>query len=172
MMICRALLIMGIVGLSLQQAGAQFGGMPGMPGGPGFTARPAAPPPQCVQLLKIRDEVEKHGKAIQTANERKATVQVACKLFKTYLAAEARMIKGLEQHGTTCGAPPDVLTQMRASHAKASQVGKQVCEAAAQGARPAGPSLSDALGASPPLPSNTQKGAGVFDTLTGNPFAR
>jgi len=177
MMICRALLATAIVGLSLHQAGAQFGGMPGMPGGPGFGApqqqQQQAPPPQCLALLKLRDEVEKHGKAIQTANQRKATVQQACNLFKAYLSAEARMLKGLEQHMSVCGVPPDVPRTMKANHAKAQAVGKQVCEAAASGARgPAAPSLSDALGANPPLPSTDTKGAGVFETLTGNPFAR
>lgn len=173
MMICRILLVAAIVGVSLHQAGAQFGGMPGMPGGPGFSAAPAAPPPQCQQLLKIRDEVENHGKAIQKANESKATVQVACKLLKNYVAAEMRMIKGLEQHLTLCGVPADVPKQMRASNAKAVALSKQVCDAAAQGSRAQGPSLSDALGTTPPLPNtDAKKGAGVFDTLTGNPFAR
>jgi hypothetical protein len=45
-----------------------------------------------------------------------------------------------------------------------------VCDAAARG--PVGPSLSDALGTSPPLPDAQKKGSGTFDTLTGNPFAK
>ncbi len=118
--------------------------------------------------------MEKHGKAIQAANQRKATVKQACNLFKNYLSAEGKMLKAIEKAATTCGVPSDVPRQMRENHAKAQVVGKQVCEAAAQETRGGvGPSLSDALGANPHLPSSTDsKGAGVFDTLTGNPFAR
>jgi len=133
-------------------AGAQFGGMPGLPGGSpggvpgvgGFGA-PPAPPPACQQLLTLRDETQKHGIAIQKANERKATVQEACKLFKTYLAAEAKFIRGLGDNSRTCGVPPDAIKQAKEGHAKAGQVGKQVCEAAAQGPRPTGPIPWDAL---------------------------
>jgi hypothetical protein len=128
-------------------ASAQFGGMPGMPGGapggvPGnFGAPPSqsGPPPACRELLAIRDEVQKHGTAIQKANERKATVQEACKLFRNFLGAEAKFIKSLEENTHTCGVPLDAIKQAKEGQAKASQVGKQVCDAAAQGPRPAGP---------------------------------
>jgi hypothetical protein len=53
-------------------------------------------------------------------------------------------------------------------------MGKQVCEVAAQGARPAAPSLSDALGTTPTMPdaSAANRGPGTFDTLSGNPLQR
>src|SRR5215475_11265942 len=141
-------------------AAAQFGGMPGMPGGMpgpgGFGGPPAAPPPACQQLLAIRDEVQKNGQAIQKANQRKAPLPEACKLFKAYIASEQKMIKGLEENGRTCGAPPEVVKQVKEGHARAQQIGKDVCDAAAQGPRPAGPSLSDALGAGPALPSGQE----------------
>lgn len=175
MMVCRALLAVAIVGVMLQHAQAQFGGMPGVPGSPGaggFGAPPQAPPPQCQELLSLRDTVQKHGKAIEAANNRKATVKVACQLFRNYLAAEARMIKALDTNGPMCGVPPQVNKQVRESHAMASKLGKQVCEAAARGPAQTGPSLSDALGTTPPLPDSSKKGAGTFETLTGNPFAR
>jgi hypothetical protein len=98
-----------------------------------------------------------------------------CKLFKTFLSSEGKMLKGLEQNAATCGVPPEVLKQVKASHEKAAQVGKNICDAAAQGPRPAGPSLSDALGTTPMMPDSstaTKKGQGTFDTLTGSPLAR
>jgi hypothetical protein len=123
-------------------AGAQFGGMPGLPGGPpgqvpGLGSPPGSPR-VCQELSELRDQTQKHGLAIQKANERKATVQDACKLFKTFLAAETQFIRGLEDNSRTCGVPPDAIKQAREGHAKASQVGKQVCDAAAQGPRPGG----------------------------------
>jgi hypothetical protein len=94
--------------------------------------------------LALRDDTQKHSVAIQKANERKATVQEACRLFKSYLYAAAKFIRGLEDNSRTCGVPADAIKQAREGHAKASQVGKQVCDAAAQGPRPAGPNLFDA----------------------------
>jgi hypothetical protein len=174
MIICRALLAIAIVGTTLHHAGAQFGGMPGMPGGPGagFGGPPAAPPPQCQTLMAVRDELQKHGAAIEAANQKKADVKVACQLFRTYIATEAKMLKMLDANGPSCGVPPQINQQVRGSHAKAQQIGKQICDAAARGPA-AAPTLSDALGTSPTLPdTKDKKGAGTFETLTGNPFAR
>lgn len=175
MIIWRALLATAVVVTTLHHAGAQFGGMPGMPGSPGggFGGPPSGPPPQCQQLLAIRDEVQKHGAAIEAANQKKAHVKVACQLFRNYIAAEAKMLKMLETHGASCGVPAQINQQVRGSHAKAQQIGKQVCDAAVRGPAAAGPTLSDALGTTPTLPDLTErKGAGTFETLTGNPFGR
>jgi hypothetical protein len=182
MTLCRTLLFATVVIAAplaaLIGAHAQFGGMPGMPGMPGapggFGAPQQGPPPACKELLVLRDETQKHGMAIQKANERKATVQEACKLFKNFLAAEAKFIKGLEDNVKTCGVPPDAIKGAKDGHAKAAQVGKQVCDAAAQGPRPAGPSLSDALGAGLAVPegSKSSGGGGAFDTLSGNVLSR
>ena len=117
------------------------------------------------------EETERNGKAIQQANERKASVQIACRLFKNYLASEVKFIKGLEDNAKTCGVPPEAIKHVKEAHTKASQIGKEVCDAAAQGPRPAGPSLSDALGVGPIVPDTT-KPRGAFDTLSGNALAR
>src|SRR5262245_4670947 len=188
MTLCRTLLFATVVVaapfVAHVGAHAQFAGMPGMPvmpggmpgGAPGgFGAPQQGPPPACRELLTLRDETQKHGMAIQKANERKATVQEACKLFKAFLAAEAKFIKGLEDNSKTCGVPPDAIKQAKDGHAKAGQIGKQVCEAATQAAtRPAPPSLSDALGAGPVMPegSKSATGGGAFDTLSGNVLSR
>ena len=47
-----------------------------------------------------------------------------CKLFKAFLAAESKMIKGLEERSTMCGVPADVIKQVKASHGKGSETGK------------------------------------------------
>jgi hypothetical protein len=119
------------------------GGTPGgVPGVDGFGAPPpqSGPPPACRELLALRDEVQKHGTAIQKANERKATVQEASKLFRNFLGAETKFIKSLEENTRTCGVPGDAIKQAKEGHAKAGQIGKQVCEAAAaRGLRPSLP---------------------------------
>jgi hypothetical protein len=148
MRICRTVPIAALIVAMPLAAGAQFGGMPGLPGEPpggvpgGFGAPPAqsGPPPACRELLAMRDEVQKHGTAIQKANERKATVQEACKLFRNFLGAEAKFIKGLEENTRTCGVPDDAIKQANEGHDKAGQIGKEVCEAAAaRSVRPSGP---------------------------------
>ncbi len=173
MLICRALLVLAIVGTTLHHAGAQFGGMPGMPGSPGFGGPPAAPPPQCVALKELVDSLEKHGKGIQAANERQADVKTACQLFRNFVAGFGKAIKALAADGPACGAPPQLVQQVRDGQAHVQKIAAKVCEAAARGPAPTGPTLSDALGTSPVLPDLSQKkGAGTFETLTGNPFAR
>jgi hypothetical protein len=137
-------------------AGAQFGGIPGSPGmpGAGFGSPPAGPPPKCQALLATRDELQKHSEAIAAANQKRADVKVACRLFRRYLATEAKMIKMLETDGASCGAPLQVLEQVRSSHAKTQRLGKQVCDAAARGPLPGGPTLYDALGEDLRKPDN------------------
>ena len=140
MTVSRALLFATFMVAAPFAAYAQFGGMPvmpgGVPGGGGFGGPPQGPPPACRELLSMRDEVQKHGTAIQKANERKATVQEACKLFRNFLSAEAKFIKSLEDNSRACGVPPDAIKQAKDGHTKASAIGKQVCDAAAQGSRP------------------------------------
>ena len=177
MTVCRALLLAAMVAaIPLHQAAAQFGGMPGMPGGggmpgAGFGTPPAAPPPACQQLLTLRDQTQKGADAINAASERKATPAEACRLFKAFLATEGKMIKAIDGNAQQCGLPPEVAKNVKSGHAKAQQVANQVCEAANR--RPAGPSLSDALGTSPSVPDGQNKRGGVtFDTLTGNALSR
>jgi hypothetical protein len=175
--------VLALVVLPLSPASAQFGGMPGMPGSPGMSpgmpgagfGAPQEPPAACQQLLTYRDETAKHGQALHAAGQKKVPPEELCKLFKAFLAVEGKMVKGLEENSATCGVPSEVLKQVKVSHNKASEVGKQVCDAAAQGPRPSGPSLSDALGTTPLVPdasTATKKGPGTFDTLTGSPLAR
>jgi hypothetical protein len=176
MMVCRALLAVAIVVATAHYAGAQFGGMPGMPGGPGgpgFGGSPSAPPARCVALKAQLDELQKRGQAIGAANERKANVKVACQLFRNFIAAANKAVKILDADGAACGAPAQVKQQVRETQVNAQKIGQQVCDAAARGPAAAGPTVSEALGTAPVLPDTTErKGAGTFETLTGNPFRR
>jgi len=152
---------------------AQSGGMPSWPT---FAAGIAAAARRSVsKLLADRDETQKHGQALQVAGKKKAPPDEVCKLFNAFLAAEGKLIKGLEENSVLCGVPADVIKQVKAGHGKASQVSKQVCEMAERGAQPAAPSLSEALGTTPTVPDSataSKRGAGTFDTLTGSPLAR
>ena len=183
MTICRILSLVAVLAAaSAYPAQAQFGGMPGMPGSPGMggfgappAAAPSGPPPACQQLLVLRDEYQKNGAALGAAQHRKDKPDAveACKLFKVFLASEAKFIAGMTENSATCGVPPQVIKQYQEGHGKASHVGKQVCDAA-EHPQPTGPSLSDALNSAPVLPDadNTKTGRGTYDTLQGNALAR
>jgi len=118
-------LAFALVVLPLWPAAAQFGGMEG-----GAFSAPQAPPPACQQLLGNRDEVARHGQALQAAGRKKAPPDELCKLFKAFLTAESKMLKSLEEQSSTCGVPPETIRQVKAGHGKASQMGKQICELA------------------------------------------
>lgn len=174
-------LAMVLAAAGMAQAYAQFGGMPGMPGsGPGgyggspFGGAPAGPPPACQQLISLRDETQKNAAAIQAANKRHASATEACKLFKAFLASEAKMMQGMEQNTTACGVPPQLIKQVREGHERASGVAKQVCDVAERGPAPTGPTLSDALGSTPTVPdaNGAKPGHSTFDTITGNALAK
>lgn len=155
----------------------------GMPGSPGmgmpsapmspFGAQPQQPPAACQNLMALRDDTQKAGGALKAASERKAPPEEACKLFKTFVAAESKMIKALEENSQVCGVPAEAIKQVKAQHVGVGKMAKQVCDAAAAGPRPTGPSFSEVLGSTPAVPdNNTKRGFGTFDTLSGNQLLR
>lgn len=140
-----------------------------------FDAQPQKEPPCWKDFSALRAEAEKRGKAVQEAGKHKVSPQEACKLFNALSAAELKFIKFAEENVKWCGIPPHVPTQLKEGHAKVEQIRTRVCQLAAQPARSAGPTLSDALGTSQtPDSSNirTGKGGGTFDTLTGSPLGQ
>jgi hypothetical protein len=175
--------------------GSQQGAAPAAPQSGGFTPAPAqgafgggfptpgggfgAPPPPrqdqsvCATFPSIREDVEKGAMAIRAATERKASREEACPLFKTFASRENRMLKFLETNRTTCGVPPQVIKQIKTSHANTIRIRNSVCNPAQAAGPPSAPSLSDALGG-PIIADDTtaKRGHGTFDTLTGNPLAR
>jgi hypothetical protein len=113
--------------------------------------------------------VEKAGSAIQAAGQRKAAREEVCPLFNRFVAVEAKMVKFLESHQSTCQIPAQAITQAKANHSKTVSIRKNVCaKGPAAAAAPAGPTLSEAI-SGPVLPDDTKPktGRGIFDTLTG-----
>jgi len=139
------------------------------PPGGGF---PAAGRNVCDTFPAIRDDAEKRANAIRAAGERKAAREEVCPLFKSFVAAEAKMVKFLEVHQAACNVPPDAVKQVKVNHSRTVQMSKQVCSAGGGGGGPRPPSLSDAF-SGPAIPSEPPKpGRGTFDTLTGSPLGR
>jgi hypothetical protein len=88
------------------------------------------------------------------------------------VAKEDKLLKFLETNKALCGVPPQIITQVKASHIQAIRIRDQICSN--KPAPGSGPTLSDALGA-PIIADDSdagKPGRGTFDTLTGNVLAR
>jgi hypothetical protein len=149
-------------------AGAAQAQMP-----PGFGIGPQQEPPCLKDFVALRDEAQKRAAAIKAGMEKKVAREEACKLFQSFTAAEAKMIKFAEANAMSCGIPAQAIAQMKAGQVNSTKARTQVCAVAAGPAKPAAPSLSDALGTSnAPIPETSRGSGGTFNTLTGNALAR
>ena len=152
---------------------------------PGAAAAPSGPAPggwapsgpqrDCGgEFMPLRQDAEKKAAAIKTAAATKKQPAV-CAAFRNFAAAEAKVVKYVEEHGEECRIPADALKSMKANHSKTLEIRTKVCDVAAA-PQPRAPSLSDALGTSriPMAPSEgaAPKRGGAFDTLTGNTLSR
>ena len=81
----------------------------------------------------MKAEIQKHSLALQAAARKKAPPDELCNLFNEFLAAESKLVKGLEEQRTACGLPRPLVEQAKAVHGKVAQIGKRVCEVAEQG---------------------------------------
>ena len=154
-----------------------------MPGGggpnPGLMMVPGqAPPaqqtPPCMgEFVPLRNDAEKRAHALQEAIKRKAIVGELCALFNSFSDAEAKVVKYIEVHASSCGIPQDVVTITKSNHGKTLEKRQQICAAASFGER-RGPGLGEALGMrAVPTPETTSKGkGGAIDTMSGSPLAR
>jgi len=109
-------------------------------------------------FMPLREEAEKRGKLIKVASEHHASPEEACKLIENFSQAEIRMMRYVEANATKCGIPPQIHAQLEKGHSNTEMMQKKVCTMAQQ--RPAGPSLSEALGSAVALPEATPKKKG------------
>ena len=151
--------------------------------GAGMPMPGAAPPPQqqlppCYnEFAPLKAEVEKRASVLQAAMQKKVTREEACTLFKSFSAAEAKVIKFVTDNAQACGIPPEATTQMKANHSRTVKTKDQVCNGGgiAGAQKPSGPGLSEALGTTR-APGGTldpfAPQSGTMNTLTGNVLAR
>jgi hypothetical protein len=129
-------------------------------------------------FMPLREDAEKRGKMIKAASERHAPPDEACKLIAAFSQAEIKMIKYVETNSAKCGIPPQIAEQLKGGHKNTEAMQTKVCNVAEQiqkrgGAGPAGPSLSEVLGANTgPEVTSAKKGGSTFDTLNGNVLER
>jgi hypothetical protein len=150
--------------------GGGFGGGGGGGGG-GFGGGPSpAAQQECiVPFTALRAEVEKRGMAAKAGGEKRVAREEMCKLVTLYSAAEVKWVKFAETNASKCGIPKEIITQLKAVHAKTAEGQKNLCSAGPAGGPAAAPTLSDALGTAtlPTREAEKRKPGGTLDTLTG-----
>lgn len=151
------------------------------PGAPQVGIGTFAPPPQAQQqpppclarFMKLRDEAQKKGEYTQKLYKSKPSAKDACHALSSLATATSKMLKYAVDNKSSCGIPDDVIKNIKNENGHIHEARTKVCQIAAAPPRPAGPSLSDALGAPIPSSSNIRPGrGGTFDTLTGSPLGK
>jgi hypothetical protein len=126
---------------------------------------------QCSTFPPLRDEAQKKALAVRTAMEHKADRKEICALVTRFYAAEAAVLKFLEDNKTWCGIPEQAIKSAKENHEHTDKFKTAACTEAP--AKPRAPTLSDAIGTpSVATSGNTKTGRGTLDTLNGNPLAK
>jgi hypothetical protein len=140
---CRVFPLVAILVAVPFAAGAQFGGI--TPGPPAHAADdttlwppPSPLPPVCQRFLSLGNETGMLEQAIQAAQQRKASDREMCRFIRVYLAVVTQFTVQIEEHGSTCGAPPGALMRLKDIRAKGAEYGQRLCDAGAQRRWPPG----------------------------------
>jgi hypothetical protein len=88
------------------------------------------PPVACQRLMVLREERQKSGLALQAARKRKPAAGESCELFNSFVEAESKFVRGLEDNKAVCGVPDDVVKRTKAEYDQVMQIRNQVCDLA------------------------------------------
>jgi hypothetical protein len=129
-------------------------------------------PAQCAKFPQLRDEAQQKASSVRNAVMHKADRKEICALVTRFYAAEATVVKFLEENKSWCGIPEQAITMAKTNHERTMKFRTAAC-AEAPAAKPRAPSLSDAI-STPTVDTsaNTKTGHGTLDSLNGNPLAR
>jgi hypothetical protein len=137
-----------------------------------FQPAPQQEPPCVKDFTALRNDAQKKAGVVMAAQKRRVPLTEACKLLGAFVEAQDKMLKYAKANAAWCGIPPQIIQQISLGRDNAAKARTNVCKMAANPPRPAGPSLSDALGATAPDANNIKTGHGTFDTLTGTPLGQ
>jgi hypothetical protein len=84
------------------------------------------------EFAPLRDEAERRGQLIKDASARHAPPDEACRLIRSYVEAEIRMVDFVETQATACAVPPSVLAQLKSSQRTTEVLQMKICGAAQQ----------------------------------------
>jgi hypothetical protein len=127
---------------------------------------------QCSAFAQLRSEAEQKALAVRSSIEHKAERKDVCAAVQRFYAAEASVVKFLDDNKTWCGIPEQAVKAAKEGHERTLKFRTAAC-AEAPAAKPKAPSLSDAIGTpSVVTGNNTKTGRGTLDSLNGNPLAK
>ncbi|HUZ32854.1 MAG TPA: hypothetical protein VMV19_12250 [Xanthobacteraceae bacterium] len=132
----------------------------------------AQTPTQCFKFPQLRDDAQQKALSVRNAMSHHVERKEICALMTRFYAAEATVVKFLEENKTWCGIPEQAVTVAKTNHERTLKFRTAACtEAPAAKAR--APSLSDAIGTpTVDTSANTKTGHGTLDSLNGNPLAK
>ena len=84
------------------------------------------------EFAPLRDEAERRGQLIKDASARHAPTDEACRLIRSYVEAEIRMVDFVETKATACAVPDAVLAQLKRSERTTEALQIKICNVAQQ----------------------------------------
>ena len=84
------------------------------------------------EFAPLRDEAARRGKLLKDASARHAPVDETCRLIRSFVEAEIRMINFVEAQATACAVPAPVLEQLKSSSKTTEALQTRICNAAQQ----------------------------------------
>ena len=129
-------------------------------------------PAQCAKFPQLRDAAQQKALAVRTAISHHVDRKEICALVIRFYAAEASVVKFLEDNKNWCGIPEQAITMAKTNHEQTLKFRTAACTEG-PAAKPRAPSLSDAIGTpSVDTSANTKTGHGTLDSLIGYPLAK
>ena len=103
------------------------------PTGPAGQSNGTPSADQCKnEFAPLRDEAARRGKLLKDASTRHAPVDETCKLIRSFVEAEIRMINFVEAQATACAVPASVLEQLKSSNKTTEALQTRICNVAQQ----------------------------------------
>ena len=84
------------------------------------------------EFAPLRDEAARRGKLIKDASVRHAAADETCRLIRSFVEAEIKMIDFVEARATACAVPASILEQLQSSHKTTEALQTKICNVAQQ----------------------------------------
>lgn len=95
---------------------------------------PAAQPPSTPsaddcknEFAPLRDEAARRGELVKDASARHAPTDETCRLLRSYVEAEVRMVDFVEAHAVACALPTSILEQLKRSSRTTEALQTRIC---------------------------------------------
>ena len=82
------------------------------------------------EFAPLRDEAARRGQLVKDASARHAPTDEACRLIRSYVEAENRMVDFIEARATACAVPASVLEQLKRSNRTTEALQIKICNVA------------------------------------------